>query len=68
MDPRAARWDRSTLAEPDLASKGHPLILSNSEIPSDMITVAFAYLLTGEENYAGFKERFLTVASWEVGG
>jgi len=34
----------------------------------EMVGVAFAYLLTGEEKYAGFKERFLTVASWPKGG
>lgn len=111
------------LAKPDLASKGHSQILSNSEnleairalsethegsremsglirvdadeiiradwwnnfpeidrispnevehiyseVTSGMIIVTFAYLLTGEEKYAGLKERFLTAASWEADG
>jgi len=34
----------------------------------DMVSVAFAYLLTGDARYAGVKERFLTVASWPPGG
>ncbi len=34
----------------------------------DMVAVAFAYLLTGDEKYAGFKRNFLTVASWPKGG
>jgi hypothetical protein len=33
-----------------------------------MVAVAFAYLLTGDAKYAGFRERFLTVASWPKGG
>lgn len=30
--------------------------------------LAFAYQLTGEEKYAGFRERFLRMASWGPGG
>lgn len=31
IHPKAVIWDRSSLAEPDLASKGHPRILFNSD-------------------------------------
>jgi len=33
-----------------------------------LVSCAFAYLLTGDERYAGFKERFLRIASWPRGG
>ena len=33
-----------------------------------LVSVAFAYLLTSDEKYAGFKERFLTIASYPPGG
>ncbi len=33
-----------------------------------LVFVGFAYLLTGDEKYAGFKERILTIASWPKGG
>lgn len=34
----------------------------------EMVAVAFAYLLTGDEKYAGFQRNFVTVASWLKGG
>ncbi len=37
-------------------------------IGRELVYVAYAYLLTGDEKYAGFKERFLTMASWPKGG
>lgn len=33
-----------------------------------LVFVAFAHLLTADEAYAGFKDRFLTMASWPPGG
>jgi len=42
--------------------------LSYMQMCRKMVAVAFAYLLTGDEKYAGFRERFLTVASWPKGG
>ena len=33
-----------------------------------LVSCAFAYLLTGDEKYVGFKERFLRIASWPRGG
>ena len=33
-----------------------------------LVSCAFAYLLTGDDKYAGFKERFLRIASWPRGG
>ena len=34
----------------------------------EMVAVAFAYLLTGDAKYEGFKQNFVTMASWPKGG
>jgi len=33
-----------------------------------MVNVGFAYMLTGDEKYAGVKDRLVTMASWPKGG
>ncbi len=33
-----------------------------------LVHLGFAYILTGDEKYAGFRERALTMASWPPGG
>jgi len=38
------------------------------QLGRSLVFVAFAYLLTGDEKYSGFKERFLRIASWPPGG
>ena len=38
------------------------------DVGRDLVEVMFAWLMTGDERYTGFKERFLTVASWPPGG
>ena len=42
--------------------------VSYMQMGRSLVSVAFAYLLTGDESYAGFKERMLTIASYPPGG
>ncbi len=118
--PDAQVWDRSMLAEPDFASKGHPRILFNDETlprlqemvrthpesriifdgiraradrvletdwyqnmpttdtePLDygwveasaaLARVAFVWRVTGDDKYAGVKDRAVTMARYPKGG
>jgi len=119
--PDAVTWDRSGLAKPDLAARGHPRILfSNSNLPAirqlretdpgskaawadlqkaaeaivlsdwwqdfpttdradkpekpfhtiaaDLATVAFVWRISGDDRYAGVKDRAVTFASYPQGG
>ncbi len=117
----APGWDRSALAHPDLAKRGHPRVLFNADnlkrvraladtdpssraaleymrdaadrimkkgwwadfpatdrqpepkqafytIAGDLATVAFVWRMTGDDKYAGVKERAVTWASYPPGG
>jgi hypothetical protein len=119
--PDATTWDRSALAEPDLAQRGHPRILfSRDSLPAiralrdsdpgsraawaelqrsadqiiqsdwwrsfpptdrendperdfytiarDLATVAFVWRISGDDRYAGVKERAVTFAGYPQGG
>ena len=118
--PDAQVWDRSALAEPDFAAKGHPrMLFSRKTLPAlrrlvrtdsdsraafdrmrrdadravkskwwdsvpasdrkaadekylvmaqSLVQVAFAWRVTGDEKYAGVKERTLRMARYPKGG
>ena len=117
----AVEWDRSALAEPDVAERGHPRVCFNPDnleqlralaetdpgskaalehmvrqadgivqkdwwddfpetdrqpepkqafytIAGDLATVAFVWRMTGDDKYAGVRERAVTWASYPPGG
>lgn len=44
------------------------LSINYMPLSDSLVHLGFAYLLTGDEKYAGFKERALVMASWPPGG